>query len=69
MGSTEHEVTGPSVRPLLLVLGLFLGGVAAALGTAGPATSPYLTPTKAAPAPRHELRPAVLIAQIERRQP
>lgn len=62
-----HEADGPSLRPLVLVLALFLGALAGALSTEGPSAGTHLQPEKAAPASHQSNRAAFLTAQIERR--
>jgi hypothetical protein len=62
-----HEAEGPSLRPLVLVLALFLGALAGAVSTAGPSAGTHLQPEKAAPASHQTTRVALLTAQIEQR--
>lgn len=61
-----HEADGPSLRPLVLVLALFVGAVAAALGTAGPPGT-HLQPEKAAPA-SHLGRASLLVNELPTRR-
>jgi hypothetical protein len=58
----DHDNEGPSLRPLVLVAALFLGALAAALGTAGP-TGSHLQHVNVAPAHPHAVRPALLTSE------
>lgn len=60
----DHETEGPSLRPLLVVLGLFLSALAGALGTAGPASNPRPQTVKVAPAGHHLPRRALLTSEL-----